>query len=267
MNRKRIIPIVVVVSALIISTLYFELFRRLGVDRNRIEGTGTIEVTEIEVSSKIAGRVHELPFDEGQAVKKNDLLVRLQYDELNAQRNSAQASLVNAQRNLTRIRNLFQSGSVSKKDLDNAEAAFSVARANVDQVSAAIDYAMIYSPISGVVLERNLEVGEMAFPGSAILTIADLSRPWIRIYVEESRLGQVKLNQKALISVDSFPGKRFNGTVVAISNKAEFTPKTIQTRDERVKLMYAVKIALDNSEDRLRPGMPADAVILVGEGK
>lgn len=267
MNMKRIIPLAVVVLALALSTLYFEVFRHLGDGAGRIEGSGTIEVTEIEISSKIAGRVLDLPFDEGQRVSKNDLLAKIEFDELNAQRSSARASLVNAQRNLNRVRSLFGSGSVSRKDLDNAETSYEVARAGVDLVSATIDHAMIYSPISGVVLERNIEAGEMAFPGSSILTVADLKKTWIRIYVDEKRLGHVRLGQKAEVTVDSFPGAAFPGTVVAISSKAEFTPKTIQTRDERVKLMFAVKIGLANEEEKLRPGMPADAVIFTGEPK
>ncbi len=263
MEKKRLIPLGVVVLALTLSILYFEVFRHMGNNGDRIEGSGTIEVTEIEISSKIAGRVASLPFEEGSEVKRSDLIVKLEYDELSAQKHSARANLNNAEKNLRRIRDLYATGSVSKRDLDNAETAYRVAKAGVDQVSATIENAVIYSPIDGTVLEKNLETGEMAFPGSAILTLADLKKPWIKIYVKETRLGLVKLGQKAYATVDSFPGVKFSGHVVAISNKAEFTPKTIQTQDERVKLMFAVKIALENPENKLKPGMPADAAILL----
>ena len=264
--KKRLIPLIVVALALLIATLYFEVFRHLGEDSSVIEGSGTIEVTEIEIASKIAGRVVSIPKEEGTAVQRGELMVKLEYDELNAQRISARASLVNAEKNLKRVRDLYRTGSVSKKDLDNAETAYRVAKANFDRISATIGNAVIYAPIDGIVLEKNLEVGEMAFPGTPIVTIANLSKPWIKIYVNERRLGLVKLGQRAEIFVDTYPDRPFQGRIIAISNRAEFTPKTIQTKEERVKLMFAVKIAVENPELILKPGMPADAFIQL-EGK
>jgi HlyD family secretion protein len=265
--KKRLIPLIVAALALLIATLYFEVFRHLGEDSSVIEGSGTIEVTEIEIASKIAGRVVSIPKEEGTSVQQGELMVKLEYDELNAQRISARASLINAEKNLTRIRDLYRTGSVSKKDLDNAETAYRVARANFDRISATIGNAVIYAPIDGIVLEKNLEIGEMAFPGTPIVTIANLSKPWIKIYVNERRLGLVKLGQRAEIFVDTYPDRPFRGRVIAISNRAEFTPKTIQTKEERVKLMFAVKIAIENPELILKPGMPADALILLEEGR
>lgn len=260
--KKNIAAPVVLAVAVIAATLYFQVFRHLGAGRDGIEGSGTIEVTEIDISSKIAGRVVELPAAEGDRVNKNDLLVRLEFDELSAQKNSALANLVNAEKNYRRIKSLFETGSVSRRDYDNAEAAYSVARAALENVNAAIKYAVIYSPINGVLLDTNIEAGEMSFPGTAILTVADLTSAWMYIYVNEVSLGKVKIGQKVNVTVDSFPGKVFAGKVVSISNKAEFTPKTIQTKDERVKLVFAVKVRIDNPDMDLKPGMPADAVII-----
>jgi HlyD family secretion protein len=267
MKNKKIIPIGIVIVALISATLYFEVIRNLGENSDKIEGSGTIEVTEIEISSKISGRVAELPKPEGSDVKKGELIVKLDYDELNAQKISAYASLVNAEKNLGRTSKLYKSGSVSKQAYDNAETAYSIAKAGYEQISATIENAVIYSPISGTVLDTNLEVGEIAFPGTSVLTLADLTKPWIYVYVNERKLGFVKLGQKAYISVDSFPDRKFEGKVTAISNKAEFTPKTIQTKEERVKLVFAVKIAIENPDMSLKPGMPADAEIIITEEK
>jgi HlyD family secretion protein len=253
MDRKKLIPLALVVTVLVAATLYFEVFRRFGGDRNRIEGSGTVEVTEIEISSKIAGRVASLPRPEGSPIAEGELAAKLEYEELSAQQLSARASLVNAGKNLERVRELYATGSVSKKDFDNAETAYRVARAAYDGVNAAISYAVIYSPISGTVLDTNLEVGEMAFPGTPILTVADLTRPWMYVYIDEKRLGLVKLGQSARVFVDSFPARAFEGKVVSISNKAEFTPKTIQTKEERVKLVFAVKIAIKNPDGSLKP--------------
>lgn len=265
MKRKPIIPIAIIIVVLVAVAVYFNAMRRLRDSGAYLEGSGTIEVTEIAISSKVAGKIVALPFEEGEDVKKGDLLVRLEYDELSAQRSSARANLENAAKNLKRIRDLFASGSVSQKDLDTAETAYRVAKANVDMVAASIDQAVIYSPISATVLSRNLEVGEMAFPGSAILTVGDLSVPWIRVYVSAVDLKYVSLGRKAFVMVDAYPDEKFYGKVVAISNKAEFTPKTIQTKDERVKLMYAVKIRLENPKGKLKAGMPADAYIYKNE--
>lgn len=262
--HKKIIPLAVVILLFIGAGLYFDFFRYDFQKKGVIEGSGTIEVTEIEIGSKILGRIVSLPKNEGDAVKEGELIVLLDKDEMNAQRDSAAANLVNAENNYRRISELYQTNSVSIKDYDNARTAWQVARASLERINASIKTAVIYSPAEGTVLARNLEKGEIAFPGSPILTIANLSRPWIKIYVDEKRLGFVKIGQSAGISIDSYPGRAFPGKVVSISNKAEFTPKTIQTKDERVKLMYAVKIEIENPELILKPGMPADAEIAAG---
>ena len=263
-SKKKIIPLIVVGVLITLSVLYFEVFRYIRVDSSRIEGSGTIEVTEVDISSKLAGRIISITRDEGQAVRHGEVLARIAYDELDAQRLSVIANLNNARKNLDRVKDLYKSGSIAKKDYDNVETMYRVAKAGFDQINAAIDNAVLSSPIDGVVLEKNLEVGEIAFPGTPILTVADIRDTWIKIYVNEKQMGAVKLGQKALISVDSFPEKYFRGKIVSISNKAEFTPKTIQTRDERVKLMFSVKIAVENPRMELKPGMPADAVIVTG---
>ncbi len=261
--KKKIIPVIILITVIILSTIYFTFFRYSEDDNNRIAGSGTIEVTEIEISSKIAGRVAELPKAEGEMVAVNDLVVKLDYDELSAQRHSAQANLNNSSKNFKRISDLFKTGSVSRRDYDNASAAYSIAQAAFDQVNASIDNAVLYSPIAGIILDSNLEIGEMAFPGTPVVTIADLTRSWMYVYVNEVKLGLVKIGQDAEVKIDSFPDKIFTGKVVSISNKAEFTPKTIQTKEERVKLVFAVKISIENASMDLKPGMPADAEIII----
>jgi HlyD family secretion protein len=266
MNKKKIIPIAVVAAAVTLSVLYFEVFRYIGKDGNRIEGSGTIEVTEVDISSKLAGRIINIARDEGEQVRHGEVLVRIAYEELDAQRLSVIANLNNAKKNMERVRDLYKSGSISKKDFDNMETMYRVAKAGYDQINAVIENAVIASPIDGVVLEKNLEIGEIAFPGTPVLTVADIKGTWIKIYVNEKQLNRVKLGQKAFVTIDSSE-KKFSGKVVSISNKAEFTPKTIQTKDERVKLMFAVKIAIPNPDMELKPGMPADAYIEAGEKK
>ncbi len=262
--RKKLIPIGVVLIFFAAVSFYFDFFRFDKKKAGIIEGSGTIEVTEIEIGSKMLGRIEKIPKGEGEEVKEGDLLVVLDQEELSAQRNSAAASLVNAENQFKRMSELYQANSSSIRDYDNAQASFRVAKANLDRIDAAIKTAVIYSPVEGTVLVKNLEKGEIAFPGSPIITVADLRHPWIKIYVDEKGLGFVKIGQSAGIFIDSYPGKPFPGKVVSISNKAEFTPKTIQTKDERVKLMFAVKIEIENPEMILKPGMPADAEIRIG---
>lgn len=256
---KKIIPVAAGILLILAATIFFEMHRKAQKSDGTIEGSGTIEIVEIDLSSKIAGRVAEIVKAEGETVEKDEVVARLEYEELSAQQNSAQANLELSRKSLQRARTLFASGSISRQNLDNAETAYEIARAQLDQVQANITHALIKSPIKGIVLTANLEVGETAFPGTPVLTVGDLQKPWMYLYVNERELGHVSIGQRAIVTVDSFPGKNFEGKVVSISNKAEFTPKTIQTKDERVKLVFRVKIAIENSQSFLKPGMPADA--------
>lgn len=261
--KKPIIPIAIILIALLITSLYFEVFRYWGENKYLIEGSGTIEVTEIEISPKIMARVKEIFVEEGDEVKKGDILVKLEGEELNAQEKSAIASYENALANYKRAKELHSSGSISDKEYESALTAYQIAKANLDLVTASLKNTIISSPIDGIVIAKNMQPGEIAFPGASILTVADLSRPWIKIYVPEKKLGLVKIGQKAIVKVDTFPEKEYIGKVIYISQKAEFTPKTIQTKEERVKLMFAVKIQLENPNFELKPGMPADSKIIL----
>jgi len=116
----------------------------------------------------------------------------------------------------------------------------------------------IVSPINGVVLERLVEPGEFAAPGSTVLVVAPLDELTLKIYVPENRYGQISLGQTYPITVDSFPGETFNGRVSFISDKAEFTPRNVQTTDSRQTTVYAVKLDLEPTGGKLKPGMPAD---------
>jgi HlyD family secretion protein len=112
------------------------------------------------------------------------------------------------------------------------------------------------------VVARFLEPGELAGTGMPIVRVADLSEVWIMIYVSETELGRVRVDGQAEIRVDSFPGKPFSGKVTYISPQGEFTPKNIQTKDERVRMVFGVKVEAKNPGESLKPGMPADVVLL-----
>ncbi len=199
-----------------------------------------------------------------------------------------------ADEDLARMRELFAGGSVTQKQRDDAETRATVAaaqaraaraaldklrtlvrpeevrasRARLDQAEAAlrlaerrVGQAAVEAPMDGVVAKRVVEEGEIAAPGFPLATIDDLSVVRLVVYVPEPDLSRVRLGAEAEVSVDGLEGRTFGGRVTFISPEAEFTPRNVQTKEERAKLVFAVKIELPNPDGRLKPGMPADARI------
>lgn len=145
------------------------------------------------------------------------------------------------------------------------------ARARVEQAKGAVNSATtvreqtrIYAPTTARVTSRNLEPGDLATPGTPIVQLAELKQVWLRVYVPETQVGKVMLEKRATVTTDSSQGKVFEGKVTEIAQEPEYTPKNIQTKEERVKLVFGVKITIDNPMQELKPGMPADALIYVG---
>lgn len=158
----------------------------------------------------------------------------------------------------------------SRKEIDVQKAALNAARAREKELQAQLEaakaqlsYTEIRSPLNGVVLTKNVEPGEFVSPGTPVVTIADINDLWMNIYIPETQTGLVKLGQAVRVRADSFPDDTFNGKITFISSESEFTPKTIQTQEERIKLVYRTKVSLENTQQRLKPGMPADAEILL----
>jgi len=284
-KRKIIVPILLVLGI----TAYF-VFTAIKIGNGSgLSGSGTIEVTQVDISSKIMGKIEKMPVEEGGVVKKGGLVAELAHAELTAQLQQAKASLnaaeeimvqvktqnKNARDNYKRAGDLLKAGSTSRQQFEQLETQFKVlesqlkssteqknqAEAQVAYFTAMIDNCYLRSPIDGVILSKNAEEGEMLSPGMSVVSVGNTEKPYLKIYISEQELGKVKLNQKAFISVDSFPDKKYEGVVVNIASQAEFTPKNIQTKDERTRLVYAVKINVKNIAEELKPGMPADAVI------
>ncbi|MDD4600641.1 MAG: efflux RND transporter periplasmic adaptor subunit, partial [Negativicutes bacterium] len=146
-----------------------------------------------------------------------------------------------------------------------------LATARVEQVKQVLkltqtrlSYAQITAPVDGMVLSENIEAGEYVSPGTPVVTIGDLNQVWLKAYIAETNLGKVKLGQKVAVTTDTYPNKVYEGHISFIASEAEFTPKSIQTTEERVKLVYRIKVTIDNNANELKPGMPADAVIDLG---
>ena len=150
-----------------------------------------------------------------------------------------------------------------KEDIDQARARFESASQTLALAETQLGYATLVAPTAGVILSKNVEPMEYVAPGTAVVTLANLGQVWLRAYVEEADLGRVKVGQQAFVTSDTYPGKRYEGRVSFISSEAEFTPKSVQTRKERAKLVYRIKVDLPNPAMELKPGMPVDAEIVL----
>ena len=168
----------------------------------------------------------------------------------------ARAAVATAEANRLELRRKRQELVARRAQIDQARAQAGISEAQLSDTT-------IYAPIDGVVLVKSAEAGEVLAAGTTIVTIGDLDHPWLRAYVGETQLGRVKLGQPAKLTTDSYPGKSYTGTVSFISSEAEFTPKQIQTKEERVKLVYRIKIDVENSSHELKNNMPVDAEIVL----
>ena len=388
--RKRII--VIVLALAVVAAAVYAFRGRNRTPDGRIVVSGNIELTEVNIAFKTAGRLIERNVDEGDAVKKGEVLARLDRDQLVAQREreaaalesaqaqlaqaetllewqkatlagdleqrqadlssnqarllelkngsrpqekqeahaaveAAQAELDRAQRDWDRAQTLFKNDDISasqydqyrnrwqstqaalkqaqerealvlagprseqveaaaeqvnrtrgalkmaeantlelkrrQQELTARRAEIARARANLALIDSQLADTVAVSPVDGVTLVKAADVGEVLAAGTTVVTVGDIDHPWLRAYVNESDLGKVKIGSKARITTDSYPGKVYNGRVSFIASEAEFTPKQIQTQEERVKLVYRIKIEVDNPHQELKSNMPADAEMVL----
>lgn len=205
----------------------------------------------------------------------------------------AEANYKSAENDLKRMEELATTGSISQKQLEDAKTRFTIsqqtyekmkrgsrreeiemARARRDQAEAQVSSlrkkvndCTILSPMQGVVTKRFIERGELVGPGMSLFRLANLAEMDLMIYVLETELPKVKLGQQAKVKVDAFSDRDFSGRVVFISSTAEFTPKNIQTKDERTKLVFGVKIKVENTDGSLKSGIPADVTLQTGSSQ
>jgi len=299
------------------------------VDDNFIEESGTIETKGIMLSSQVFGKIKTMINDEGSEISGGDTILvidkelyeiqllqakaaenlaqaqynfllngarkedRMQVEEL---LNQAETNFNSASMDLDRFHTLYNTQSITKKQLEDIESRFKIteaqynsakanmekinniarpeelqqAKANLERTQAATELirknlrdCIVISPIDGIVTKCFFEEGETVSPMSSLVKISNLSLVEMNVYVNETNLGKGKINQSVEVKIDSFPEKTYKGKVVYTSPEAEFTPKTIQTKDERTKLVYKVKLQIQNQNNELKSGMPADAKILL----
>jgi len=150
-----------------------------------------------------------------------------------------------------------------EQDLMTRQAEIARSQAGIAVIDSQLADTVAASPVDGVVLVKSADPGEILAPGTAVVTVGDIEHPWLRGYINETDLGRVKLGSKARVTTDSYSGKTYDGHVSFIASEAEFTPKQIQTQQERVKLVYRIKIEMDNPRHELKSNMPADAEIVL----
>jgi HlyD family secretion protein len=330
--KKRIIGAVCVVLVVTGAAIAAWLrFKDGAVPDDRIFVSGNIEATEIDLSFRLAGQIKKLPIEEGDRVRKNQVVAELDTDTLLALKGAAEAELAstraildeleegtrseqisqaralfkaaesrmkNAKDEYERHLQLYKEKAVSASLFDSRETAYRVASEEHQNASQRlkeletgpreqqirgararwergqwelkkmdldIQHSILESPVSAVVLVKAAELGEVVLPGATVATVAAIDEVWLKGYVGEKDLGRVKLGQKVEITTDTFPDKVYPGVVTFISSRAEFTPKNVQTREERVKQVYRVKVTIRNPNQELKIGMPAEGYILLKE--
>jgi HlyD family secretion protein len=325
------LKIVVVVTVLILAAgaaAGWYYFRVKTDSDGKVFVSGNIEAIEVDLSFRISGQVITRPVDEGDRIKKGQVVATLDTDTLEAFRGAAQSEIANARAVLdeleegtrkeeiemaraqvkaaeSKLKNardeyerylpLFKERAISPSMFDIRDTALRVAteehnnalqgllkletgpreqqiraarsrwekaKWELSRIELDIEHSEIRSPISGVVLVKASEVGEVVLPGATVVTVAAIDEVWLKGYVGERDLGRIKLGQKGEISIDTYPGKIYPGIVTFISSRAEFTPKNVQTKEERVKQVYRVKVTIQNPHQDLKIGMPAEGYII-----
>jgi HlyD family secretion protein len=268
------------------ATLAGTLVLLTGCNQRNNAVSGTIEVDEVHVASRSAGRVEKIFAWEGDALKAGTPIVQLEASELKARRDLAAAQINTAQHDVEaqsaqleflkadaqRQQDLLKHNTVSPNEAERAMSAakaqeknIAAARARVEQALAQladmdsqIQEMKIVAPTDSILEVLSVKVGDVLPANREVATLILPDRLWVRVFVPEPWLGLIKLNETVRVRVDSNPGRDFSGVVEQINRKAEFTPRNVQTVEDRIKQVFGVKIRLDNKEDTLRAGMSAD---------
>lgn len=275
MKKKIKILLIIILTAVVAVGATMFLKYEKAINNKVVKVSGNIEGNDVRISFRIEGQIEELLADEGILLKTGQIVARLNKDELSKQKAESLAALKLAQYqykldsdDYKRAQNLFKVGAISAQARDTAKTKADTDSANVEQLRASLElantrlgWADLASPLNGYILVKSALQGEVVQSGAPVFTAVDLNDVWVTAYIDEKDLGKVKLNQKAYVTTDSYKNKKYDGWVSFISNQAEFTPKYIQTQEERVKYVYRIKVRADNSSLELKPGMPADAYI------
>jgi HlyD family secretion protein len=195
--------------------------------------------------------------DQAQAMRGDPQQLQAAADGAKAQADSAEAALSQANARLEAA----QAGARAEQ-IQAGEAQLAQARAALRQIEVQLAKTTLSTPRAGLVLSRAIHEGEQAAPGAALMTVGSLDNVRMTVYIGETDIGRVRQGQRVHVAVDSFPGRQFEGQVTFIAQEAQFTPRNVQTKDERTTTVFAVRVELANPDHALKPGMPADATIV-----
>ncbi|KYG69866.1 secretion protein HlyD [Bdellovibrio bacteriovorus] len=236
MSKKKIIPVVLIVLILVLAYV-----AKVFLFKTEFAYAGTVEVTKVDIPARVSSVIEEFQVREGQIVDKGQQVVKLACEDIRISYRLIKSSY-------DRSNSLFRSGGISREAYDHV-------KNKMDDVSLRQGWCDIASPLKGTVLTTYFEPGEMVSPGAKLLTVGNLEEVYAYFYLPHDEISKLKLEQKVRAQVPELDDKSFEGVISYINPEAEFTPKNVQTRDERTRLVYAVKIYFNNPEGILKPGM------------
>lgn len=253
---KRIVPVLVVLAVAAAAATWYLHSRSTVTTADALGGSGTVETSPVTVSPQVSGRIVAAPAQEGAAVHAGEVLYRLDATTLRLQVQQASAGV-------TAAKAAWQQA----KDDDKGTAQIAAAKAAWDQAVVALKmaqvqlgYATVTAPRAGVLTNVVLGVGENAVVGSTLAVISDPGDLTVTIYVPEDRIGQVRVGQAGSLTTDSTT-RTYHASVTFIGTQAEYTPASIETKEQRVKLVYQVRLRVTDADAALKAGMPADVVL------
>ncbi len=221
----------------------------------------------IQEAEAILSRNHQ-DFQRYQSLLQRQVVPQQKLDDATANFRAADANkaaltreLAQVQAQLRKAQLLPRTVALKRAELHSVQASLAAAQAAVREAQANLDDTVIYAPANGVILTRQIEPGEVVNPGTPLFTLVDLNQLYLKVFINEPDIGKIRLGQEARIFVDAFPDKPFPAKVSRVSPRAEFTPKYVETREERVKLVFAVELRADNTQGFLKPGMPGEALL------
>lgn len=258
-NSKRKHPpipvIVIVVLVLIGGGIWWWWSATQATSSNTNQFSGSVEANSSQIGPALAGRIVSVPVAEGDQVAQGDLLVQLDKTAMKLQVDQAEQGVTAAK---AALKNARDSG--TSADVKAAKARLAQARAAVKLAKLQLSYTSVKAPNAGVVTAVNANPGQNAAPSKTLVTLLDPNDLFVRIYVPETSIGNVKIGQKATITTDS-ASTAFPAAVSFVAAEAEFTPNTVQTKDQRTKLVYEVRITVSDDSGTLKAGMPVDVTL------
>ena len=240
MNKKIVLSLILVAATA--SVVYFFVLKKSG-----FTYAGTVEATEVDLSSRLTGVIASVKVREGDKVSAGEQLVSLSVDDI---RVAAEA----ADSDYRRAVELLAAGSMNREAYDKL-------KFKREDAEVRLGWSNIKSPLDGTVLTRYHEPGEMVSPGTKLLTIADLKHPWAYVYVPQPLLSKISIGMPVNGFVPDDGNRAVAGRIEHINDEAEFTPKNVQTRKERTRLVFGVKVAFKNDDEFLKPGMTVEVTL------